>query len=45
MPAILTWEAEMTSATLRHARGASQGENYWMIVFAATLLGVVGIWR
>ena len=35
----------MTSATLRHARGASHGESYGMIVFAAVLLWVVGIFN
>ena len=35
----------MTSATIRSARGASgrHGEGYWAIIFAALLLGVVGI--
>ena len=32
----------MTSATARHARGARRGEGYWMVVFAASLLGVAG---
>jgi hypothetical protein len=33
----------MTSATARRARGrARRGEGYWMVVFAASLLGVVG---
>lgn len=32
----------MTSATMRQARGASRGEGYWMIVFAAVLLGMLG---
>ena len=31
----------MTSATIRQARGASRGEGYGMVVFAAVLLGVV----
>jgi uncharacterized membrane protein HdeD (DUF308 family) len=35
----------MTSATTRQARGASQREGYWMIVFAGALLGVVGIFN
>ena len=35
----------MTSATVRQARGAGRGEGYWMVVFAATLLGVVGIFN
>ena len=35
----------MTSATIRQTRDASRGEGYWMIVFAATLLGVVGIFN
>jgi hypothetical protein len=32
----------MTSATTKPARSASRGEGYWMIVFAAVLLGVAG---
>ena len=32
----------MTSATARHARGARRGEGYWMVVFAASLLGMTG---
>jgi hypothetical protein len=32
----------MTSATVRHAKRASRGEGYWMVVFAAALLGVSG---
>ena len=32
----------MTSATVRQARGAGRGEGYWMVVFAASLLGVSG---
>jgi len=35
----------MTSATIRHARGAGQGEGYGMIIFAAALLGVVGFFN
>jgi hypothetical protein len=35
----------MTSATIRHARGASQGEGYWMIVFAVALLVTVGFFN
>ena len=35
----------MTSATIRQARGASQGEGYWMIVFAVALLVTVGIFN
>ena len=35
----------MTSATIRQARGASRGEGYWMIVFSAVLLGVVGFFN
>jgi hypothetical protein len=35
----------MTSATIRQARGASRGEGYWMIVFAAALLVTVGIFN
>ena len=35
----------MTSATMRHARGASQGEGYWMIVFAVALLVTVGFFN
>ena len=32
----------MTSATVRRARGASQGEGYGMIIFAVVLLVTVG---
>jgi hypothetical protein len=32
----------MTSATVRHARGANRGEGYGMIVFAAVLLNAIG---
>ena len=35
----------MTSATMRNARGASQGEGYWMIVFAVALLVTVGFFN
>lgn len=35
----------MTSATIRHARGASQGEGYWMIIFAVALLFTVGFFN
>jgi len=35
----------MTSATVRHARDASRGEGYGMVVFAAVLLGVLGIFN
>jgi hypothetical protein len=35
----------MTSATIRQARGASRGEGYGMIVFAAVLLGMVGFFN
>jgi hypothetical protein len=35
----------MTSATIRHARGASQGEGYWMIIFAVALLVTVGFFN
>ena len=45
VPAILTWEAIVTSATVRQARGTSHGESYWMIVFAAVLLFVVGFFN
>src|SRR3954453_15736681 len=45
IPANVTWEAEMTSATMRKTRGASRGGGYWMIVFAASLLGVVGVFN
>ena len=37
----------MTSATMRHARGASRGEGYGMVVFAAVLLiavDIVALW-
>lgn len=35
----------MTSATIRETRAAGHGENYWMIVFAAVLLWVVGFFN
>jgi hypothetical protein len=35
----------MTSATMRRARGASQAEGYWMIVFAVVLLLTVGFFN
>ncbi len=37
----------MTSATTRQARGTSgrSGEGYWMIVFAAVLLGLIGFFN
>jgi hypothetical protein len=35
----------MTSAAVRHARGASRGEGYWMIVFAVVLLFTVGFFN
>ena len=35
----------MTSGTIKHARGTSQGEGYWMIVFAVVLLATVGIFN
>ena len=35
----------MTSATMRRAKGASQGEGYWMIVFAVALLVTVGFFN
>ncbi len=35
----------MTSATIRQAKGPHRGEGYGMLVFAATLLGVVGIFN
>jgi len=35
----------MTSATVRHARDARRGEGYWMVVFAAVLLGMLGIFN
>jgi len=35
----------MTSATVRHARGASRGEGYGMVVFAAVLLGMLGLFN
>jgi hypothetical protein len=35
----------MTSATVRHARDASRGEGYGMVVFAAVLLGMLGIFN
>jgi hypothetical protein len=41
----MTWEAEMTSATMGRARQASRGEGYWMVVFAAVLLGMLGLFN
>ena len=35
----------MTSATVRHARGARRGEGAWMVVFAAVLLGMLGLFN
>jgi hypothetical protein len=35
----------MTSATARQARAAGRGEGYWMIVFAAVLLGMLGLFN
>ena len=35
----------MTSATMRHARGARRGEGYGMVVFAAVLLGMLGLFN
>ncbi len=35
----------MTSATVRHAKGARRGEGYWTIVFAAVLLGIAGLFN
>jgi hypothetical protein len=35
----------MTSTTTRHVRGTSQGEGYWMIVFAVVLLLTVGFFN
>ena len=35
----------MTSATIRETRAAGHGESYWMIVFAAVLLWVVGFFN
>jgi hypothetical protein len=35
----------MTSATVRHAREARRGEGYWMVVFAAVLLGMLGLFN
>ena len=35
----------MTSATMGRARGASRGEGYGMVVFAAVLLGMLGIFN
>ena len=35
----------MTSATVRHARDAGRGEGYGMVVFAAVLLGMLGIFN
>ena len=35
----------MTSATMRQAREAGRGEGYWMVVFAAVLLGMLGVFN
>ena len=35
----------MTSATVRQAREAGRGEGYWMVVFAAVLLGMLGVFN
>jgi uncharacterized membrane protein HdeD (DUF308 family) len=35
----------VTSATIRQARSSSHGESYWMIIFAAVLLLVVGFFN
>jgi hypothetical protein len=35
----------MTSATVRHAREAGRGEGYGMVVFAAVLLGMLGVFN
>ena len=35
----------MTSATVRHARDTRGGEGYWMVVFAAVLLGMLGLFN
>jgi hypothetical protein len=35
----------MTSATIRPGRTARHDEGYWMVVFAAALLGIVGIFN
>ncbi len=35
----------MTSATMRQAREAGRGEGSWMVVFAAVLLGMLGVFN
>ena len=35
----------MTSATVRHARDTRRGEGAWMVVFAAVLLGMLGLFN
>ena len=35
----------MTSATVRHARDTRRGEGYGMVVFAAVLLGMLGLFN
>jgi hypothetical protein len=35
----------MTSATMRQAREAGRGEGYGMVVFAAVLLGMLGVFN
>jgi hypothetical protein len=41
----MTWEAAMTSATMGRARAANRGEGYGMVVFAAVLLGMLGLFN
>jgi hypothetical protein len=33
----------MTSATVKHARGASRDDGYGLVVFAAMLLGIIAV--
>src|SRR5436190_727502 len=35
----------MTSAPVRHARDTSRSEGSWMVVFAAVLLGMLGLFN
>jgi hypothetical protein len=35
----------MTSATMKRAKGASRGEGYGLVVFAAVLLGMLGLFN
>jgi hypothetical protein len=38
-------EAEMTSATMKRARGENRDEGYGLVVFAAMLVGITGVFN